>query len=286
MFNTLTNKKIKVRPITRQNGFYKSGHDGHFMFSGTKQVIPAMLNKGGQIVDPFAGVADEDLEIIAKKLSKSVEDFSIYKDEKNFWKGWKENSDWRRGFEVTLDKEEKELDLSDPLDFIAYRVLVTNTDKIAPSWEERYNKGSFKWALVDTEDEVIEKVKSSDKKKQAYKEFGKMEDSDTRLTNFLRVYGVTVPTNASKDWKKAEVDKIIDTNIDNFLRIVEDPDYENRLFILDAVNVKAIKKTGTDEYSLLGGKVMGTMKETIKFIKDPKNQPEVLTIKARLEAKE
>lgn len=286
MFNTLTNKKIKVRPITRQNGFYKPGHDGHFMFSGTKQVIPAMINKGGQIVDPLAGVADEDLEIIAKKLSKSPEDFSIYKDEKNFWKGWKEGSDWRRGFEVTLDREEKELDLSDPLDFIAYRILVTNTDKIAPSWEERYNKGSFKWALVDTEDEVIEKVKSSDKKKQAYKEFGKMEDSDTRLTNFLRVYGVTVPTNASKDWKKAEVDKIIDTNIDNFLRIVQDPDYENRLFILDAVNAKAIKKTGTDEYSLLGGKVMGTMKETIKFIKDPKNQPEVLTIKARLEAKE
>lgn len=285
MFNTLTNKKIKVKPILRENPFYKKGHDGDFMFTGTHQNICAMKSaQSGQIVDPLKGMKEDDIKIIADKLTKKVEDFSIYREDKNYWKGWGTSTgEYLKGFEVYLDKEVKTLDLSDPIDFLSYRVLITNTDKVAPSWNERYNKGSYKWAIVDEEDEVIEKVKASDKRKKAYMEFGKISESETKLTNFLRIYGVNVPTNSTKDWKKAEVDKIIDNDIESFLTIIEDTDYENKLFILDAMNAKAITKIKNDEYALLSGKSIGSMKEAVKYFKDPKNNPELLLIKARLE---
>lgn len=290
MYNTLVEKKIKIKPIHR-NGVVNKDIDGYFNGAKTKLSVP--LTRSGALVDPFQGVDEATIGIIAEKLAMKPADFNVNKKENNFWKNeygeFKGTIDYKKGIEIPLDRTERILDLSNPIDFIEYRVLLANKEVIAPSLAEEKNKGSYKWALVDMDEEVTLKVKSSDKKKDAYKEFGKMEASDTKLRNFLRVYGRTVAKNATKDWMIGEVDGIIENEIDNFLTIVKDADYENRLFILDAVNAKAINKTGADEYSLLGGAKMGkygTMKEAIAFIKDPKNQPEVLTIKARIEAKE
>ncbi len=291
MYNTLVQKKIKVKPIERQGGFHVKGNDGYFMFTGTKLKLSTPVGPTGVLVDPLEGMSLEAIKELADKLSLKPEDFNIYKEEKNFWKhedGPYQGIKYKHGVEVALDKNGIELDLSKPLDFLQYRVLLANKEKIAPSLAEEKNKASYKFALVDEDEEVTVKVKSSDLKKEAYKEFGKLEASENKLRNFLRVYGRVVPKNAKKPWMVAEIDKIVDEDIHNFLAIVQDDDYENRLFILDAVEAKAINKTGVDEYRLLGGAPMGkygNMKEAIAFIKDPKNQPEVLTIKARLEAK-
>lgn len=292
MYNTLVQKKIKIKPVIREGGFHAKGNDGHFMFTGTTAKFCVPLAYNGVLVDPLEGMEPEAIAQLATALAMKPEDFNVNKVEKNFWKheyDGLQGTTYKHGIEVKVDKNEKTLDLSKPLDFLEYRVLLANKETIAPSLAEQKNKGSYRFVLVDEDEEVISRVKSSDKRKEATKAQLRLEESETRLKNFLRVYGRSVPATAKKDWLIAEVDKVVEENMDGFLTIVQDPDYENRLFILDAVQAKAIVKTGADEYSLPGGKKMGktgSMKDAILFIKDPKNQPEVLTIKARLEAKE
>jgi len=292
MYNTLVQKKIKVKPVVREGGFHAKGNDGHFMFTGTAAKLCVPVRPNGVLVDPLEGMSPEAIVELATMLAMKPEDFNVNKKEKNFWKheyDGLQGTSYKKGEEVSVDKNEKTLDLSNPIDFLEYRVLLANTEFVAPTLAEQKEKGSYRFVLVDEDEEVITRVKSSDKRKEATKAQLRLEESETRLKNFLRVYGRTVPATAKKDWLVAEVDKVVEENMDGFLTIVKDPDYENRLFILDAVNAKAIVKTGTDEYSLQGGKKMGktgSMKDAIAFIKDPKNQPEVLTIKARLDAKE
>jgi len=271
----LKNKKIRITPITRQGGWLKPGHDGHFMYTGTtcKLCVPQSAETH-KLVDPLKELTEEEKVKLAKLMAIEVEEFNIYA-KNNYW----------IGYEVKRDKEDSILDLSNPKDLIDYYVLKSNSDIVAPTASEKYEKGTYRFALVDLDEEVVEKRKSSDKKKEAYKALGKMENSDTRLRNFFKVYGTKrVPADATKDWMVAEIDNIIETDITGFLAIVEDSKYDDKILISEALDVKALFKTSKGLYELPGGKIIGTLDETIDFLRDGKNSDILLTIKARIEA--
>ena len=158
-----------------------------------------------------------------------------------------------------------------------------NTVKEDLTYEFYYDpeKGTYKFALVDMDDEVIAKRKSSDKKKEAYKALGKMEASDTKLRNFFKVYGKRVPADATKDWMIGQVDEIIESDIDGFLTIVEDKDYETKLEIQDALDCRALVKKGS-EYELPGGESLGNLEEVISKLKNPKFSEILVTIRSRI----
>ena len=275
MSTALRNKKVRITPISRPGGWLKPGHDGHFMYTGTfvKLCVP-MNATTGKLVDPLEDLTDEEKRQLALKMAIEVEEFNIY-SKNNYW----------IGYEVKRDKEDSLLDLSNPKDLIDYYVLKSNSDTVAPNFTDKYNKGTYRFALVDTDDEIVEKRKVSDKKSQAYRALGKMENSDTRLRNFFKVYGTKkVPADASKDWMVAEIDTIISNDITGFLAIVEDSKYDDKIQIAEAVEVKALYKTSKGTYELPGGKILGTLDETIDFLRDSKNSDVLRTIRARIEA--
>lgn len=269
----LLTKKVRVVPVRRPGGWLPSGHDGDFMYTGTTFKI-GVPKKNGLFVDPLKDLSAAEIEFIAERLNRKPADFNIYSNT-SFW----------ATFEVKLDKNVTILDLSQPIDYLRWKVLLTNSDLIAPSGSQKHEKGTYRFAVIDDDEEVIEKVKKADKKKEAYKELGKMEASDTRLRDFLRVYGISFPLSTTKDWMVAKIEEIIDNNIDEFLTITRDSKFEQKLFVSKALDTKALVKTGKTSYALPGGEEIGrTLEDTINYLFDPKNSDIFYTVKARIEA--
>lgn len=240
----LEDRKIIVKPIIKAGGMNKEDHDGYFMYTGTEIqfVLPYSIKKGRLVTV----LTKEEQAFFEEELD---EDLSIHKKKDNFW----------HSFRIKLRKDEKlmsmgyELDLSDPIDNLKWRVLKEH-DSIAPSWTDRNRKGSYKFALVDMDELVENKAKGTDAKKKAYIWFGGIENSKTKMRNFLRVYGNRPSDGATSDWLIGEIGSLIEDPraLKRVLSIIDDEDFAMKLFIEDAIEAGAIDKR-TRKYYLPGG---------------------------------
>jgi hypothetical protein len=240
----LENRKVILKPIIKPGSPFGKGHDGEFMYTGSviQFVLPYNIKKG-RLENILTA---EEQEYFEEKLDA---DLNIHKKVDNFW----------HTFAITIRKDTKlmdngyELDLSDPVDNLKYRLLKIQP-AVAPNWASRFKRGEYRFALVDDSELVEEKAMNADLKKKAYMFLGKVETSKKKMTDFLRVYGKTPPDDASLDYLKSEIDAIIEDKkeLKKLLKIIEDPNYEMKLFIEDALDCGAItKKQG--KYYLPGG---------------------------------
>jgi hypothetical protein len=277
----LENRVIRLRPIIRAGGMFNKEHDGAFMFTGTsiRFVLPfdARNNKWPKIF--------KDLdEQAAFELLLDV-DLNFYKKENNFWKT----------FQIKITKDENlmkngyKLDLSNPMDALRYRVLQV-LPQIAPSWDVRNHDAQYKFAIVDEQEMESIRSKNVDKKKTAYIFLGKVENSKKKMSDFLRVYGLMPPADASTDWLKGQIDDLIENpkTLNVVLSIINDPNYEIKLLIEDAVLCGAIEKKNK-KYLLPGGDPINsadpTLEGTVAKLITLKNETDdiYLSIKAKVE---
>jgi hypothetical protein len=238
------------------------GHDGEFMYSGTEThfVLPYDIKKGR-----LASIlTSEEQEFFESKLN---EDLNIHKKIDNFWST----------FTVKIRKDDKlmrdgyEMDLSDPIDNLRWRLLKIDSH-VAPSWAERFDRGDYTFALVEENEMIESRARVADKKKDAYMFLGKIEGSTKKMIDFLRVYGKKPSATATVDFLKGEIDKLIEDSktIDNVIAIIKDNDYEMKLFIEDAIEAGAIVRTNR-KYYLQGGDVINendpTLNGTVEQLK-------------------
>lgn len=270
----LINKKIKVEPIIRPGkSWLGTGHDGEFMYTGSIRQYDLPIDKN---TTQFKQILNkEEQEFFEKKLQLKPGALSFYDKENKFWSELK----------IKVSKEGIKLDLSEPMDFLRWKVLLANVKEIAPSQNEKFDKNTYMFMLVDENYQVEERATKANKTKAAYKAYGNLTSSESKMRNFLRVWGKKPSNGATREFMEAEIDKIIEQSLDEFLAIIKDSNYEHRLFIEDALEAKALTKVGRTAYALPGGdKIGGSLQEAIDWIKDPKNSEEVLTIKVRIEA--
>jgi hypothetical protein len=267
----LKNKKIKVVPIRRDTGYLSAGHDGDFLFTGT--FWSTDLRR-----DPITNrlmtiLTREEQEVFEKELNYKPGHLSFYNKDSEFW---------TKTLRVKLDKEGAILNLADPIDFLKYKVLQVSKF-IAPSWDAKYQSGEYKFALVDEDDEIKETVSKGSLIAKAYKHFGKVEDNVEEMQNILRVYGKK-SNSVKKDFLQAEINKLIESDIKQFLAIVEDKSFKTKVFIDKALQIKALDRTANSGYALVGGDEIGrNLQEAVEFLESPRYQDIYLKIKAQIE---
>lgn len=269
----LENRRVKVWPIKRARGLVQDPeHEASFLFGTAINELTVPLDRNGRLKDPLTANEREWFEEYDKELNLEKGDTSI--NGKNMWIGYK----------IQLDKSIRILDLSDPRDYIDYKVLLVNTDKIAPSWAEKDKKATYLYALVDEESEEKEEASRADKMRRAYEHFGRISEDPDEMKKFLRIYGRQVAEDSKVNWLKSQLQDIIDTDLKGYLNVAEDEDYDMKDFINRAIKAGAIIKQ-RNQYKLPGGEVIArSIKELIDYLRANENQDIYIDIESKVEA--
>jgi len=277
---TLPEKKVLVVPVRRKGRWLPDNHEASFLFKHSYfQVVVPKDGRNGELKDPLTKEERDFFESKASGLALEKGDLSTLKRENNYWSN----------FRVKLDKNVLQLDLSNAMDYLRYKVLAVNTEIIAPSAEDKYAKGTYRFAIVEEDYQHEERVKAASEKKTAYKFFGKIDNSPTKMKNFLNVYytqkpgGKQVPPNAKKEFLIAEIEKLIENDLLGFLKLADDKDYDKKVLIFTAQRAGALVREGMT-FKIPDGAVIGdNLQEVITFFDNPANSEEVIKLKARIE---
>lgn len=264
----LRTKKYVVRPIRRQGGWVPPGHDSEFMNDGSKNGYVVPVLPGNILVDPLKDFTLDDRASFAEELGlPDVQSLNTH-TKKNYW----------RGNTVTVDRNGLYLDCTQTMDFVKCLILKSDGENIAPSWAERFDKGTYKFALCEEGEELHDKVSNLEDKKNAYIYLSKMDKSVDKMRDFLYVYYITKkdakrpPVSASVDWLKQELGRIIDDDLQVFLGIANDKEYNIKLLIQKSLEIGALMRD-RHNYSLPGSdRPIGVLEDLISFLDDPKNQ--------------
>lgn len=298
-FNLPVKKEVLVKPIIKKGKWLSEEHSGNFMYDNTRMIITVPINaQTGELVDPLTPEEREFFE--NKKLSGldfNPGDLSVYKksnpktDSYNFWHLFEyriTKNDSVVGDNTVLDK----LNLGKPMDYIKYKVLLANSGNgglCAPDWESRFNQGTYRIAVVDAGYQEEEKASKLDKLGEAYTYIKKISKSHTKMYELLSIYwlenrnAIKPNTDSTVDWLKAEINKLVEKDIDKFLELINS-NYEEKLLIHNGTLCGAISRVGAMFVLADGTPIGNTLAEAIMYFKDERHNEEKLRLIAQIEA--
>lgn len=258
---TLPNKKVKVIPVIKQ-GWLNKDHEAAFLFKHATNRFSVPLNRNGQYINPLTEQEANYLEQ-HPGMSLNKGDLSPYKKVGNFWKEIKG---------IKLDKGELNLDLTNPMDYITYKILLLQKDIIAPSIAEAKMKQSYKYAMVDEDFEDTTKSQKGNLVAEAMGLYVNMKNDHQKLVDTLFILSrARVKPNSKIEFLQGQVTDFALKNPERFIEIMNDKDLSTRILIEKAVSCKAIERKGGIHRSS-GGDLLGTdLQSVVEFLNDKAN---------------
>lgn len=274
---TLPNKTVTIKFIPRVIALAPDADPTHVayggMLSGSTRKFPAPLQKNGTIKNVLTTEEKDYIESITGL------NLSIY------------NGDFWDKFYVTLRKDDSsnKLDLSNPNDYISYKIMMAyGNSYIAPSWSDRDRLTSYMFAITDDSEITTVSNNVFNSKKEAYKEYGKIENKYETLLNVLRLLdNKTISDKTSINVIQNKVLNYVDSEPTKFLSVVLDASFPTKSLLHDAVNAGVIKKSGSryitaDGLELCEQGESAIFSNAIKYLDAPKNQDVRALIEAKL----
>lgn len=282
LINCLRDERVIVRHIPKENSMI--GNNPKHVLSGgmgenaTRTYVVPQL-RSGQLVDVLTKDEKAFLENI---LGLEDNALSIYKVENNYWKS----------FKVTLHKEDNYLDLSEPTDYIKYKVLLANTNAIAPNLDTLQNrpKATYEYVIIASNEESKVNRARISSTMEAYKEFGKIEDNIGVLRVILEtITGRPVSSSMKVDDLAEKVERYVQSDTKLFLKIVQDPMLSTKVLIRDGIEAGVITNRGGQLYLREGNTPLcengePTLSVAAAYLNLPKNQELKLTINTKVNA--
>jgi len=246
----LEDRIVFLRPVPRKSSMVSDpGHKAYFKMEGAADRYCLKTDELTQKkINPFKD--DAEMEYFSKIMG---EDLNPYKANSPFWSG----------FYVTVVKTPelmtvgKKFDLSQPIENLQYKVLLTWKKEIAPDWDSRFN-GEFRYAFVGKDYEEMKVRTQVDEWMTIGQVLGSMQNSLPKMRNFLNVYYQTksrsnmVPEESDAAFLLAELKKIIDIDREGFLSLSEDKYFASKTLIAQAIDKDAVKRKGVGTYTIEG----------------------------------
>ena len=273
--NYLENKKVTVKVIQKYRTGFDKNSDGSTLYTGCKQIYQLPTNQYDRLI-PI--LTEDEQRFFEEKMGLQKGDLSFTNKDKSFWKD----------FRITLDKKGRILDLSNPEDNLAYRVLRV-VNPVANS-KEVINVLQHLFYIETDEEEQDNNSKLADRYEEASRLFASISKTDRKMANVLRVLGKTVTAEANSKWLKAELVKMIEQkakvpgklNMDDFIKTASDPELDIKVFILDAMEIGEVYVDGST-YKLRSNDIIGyDFMQAVSYFNNPKNQQSRLLIEDRV----
>lgn len=285
LINCLRNERVIVRHIPKQSRMVSNPK--HILYGGMAEsakrtfVVPKLSS--GRYVNVLT---DDEKNFLEDIMGLEVNALSIYNKINNFWDDSNDNGISK----VTLAKQDNYLDLSDPEDYIRYKILLANKDLIAPSMKvlEDYPKATYQFVIINEGDETRAAKKGMTTIMQCYAMYGKLEDDVDVLRVIIEtITGATIHPNTKKEFLQTKVNELIQGNSKIFLKIASDPLLQTKVLIKRCVEAGIIAHRGNQYYIRDGNIPMcdngePTLNVASLWINLPKNQEIKFSLEAKL----
>lgn len=276
----LQNKRIIVRHVPKESGMITDPK--HVLYGGmaenaVRYYTTPMLQSG-----KFANVlTNEEKDFLEEEMGLDYNALSIYKKVDNYWEN----------LYVRLTKQDNYLDLRDPEDYIKYKILLANKETIAPSISvlQDFPKATYQFVLIEEGQEASVAKKSMDSVMEAYTKFGEIKNDFYLLKTLIELIdGRPVADNSKLIFLQTKVNNIIQSNVDVFLRTVNDEYIETKVLIKRAISEGIISNRGNylyltrDNRPLCNNNEEPTLSIAAKYLDLPKNQELKFSIQSNL----
>ena len=212
---------------------------------------------------------------------------SIYKKNDNFW----DDSNDIGISQVKLRKQDNYLNLSDPEDYIRYKILLANKDFVAPSLKVLQDtpKATYQFVVIAEGEENKAAKNKMDATMQSYKEFGKIEnDVDTLRVIVETIDGRPLAPNVKLEFLQTKINNLIQADSKLFLKVITDPYLSTKVLIKRSIEAGLISKRGnflylrSDNTPLCDAGEEPTLSIAAKYLNNPKHQELKFTLEAKL----
>lgn len=284
--NCLRNERIIVRHINKPSNLVSNPK--HVLYGGLAEnasrtyTVPR-LSSGG-----FVNVLTNDEKaFLEEELQLEYNALSVHKKTDNFW----DDSNDKGISRVRLLKQDTILDLSDPEDYIRYKILLANKDFIAPSLQllQDAPKASYEYVLISEGDETKAAQKNMSATMMCYKEFGKIEnDIDTLRVIVETIDGRPTAQNVKLEFLQTKVNELIQGDSKLFLKIITDPLLSTKVLIKKSIEAGLISRRGnflylrSDNSPLCETNEEPVLNVAAKYLNNPKHQELKFSLEAKL----
>ena len=274
----LRNQKVEIRFIPKVGRITDKRHVlyGGMADEAVRTYTVPMLRSGAYV----NVLTDSEKAFLEEYMGLEHNALSIHRKNDNYWDN----------FFVSLRKYANYLDLSDPNDYIKYKVLLANKDYIADSLQtlEDRKKATYQYVIVEEGEETSKANRNMSFTMQAYMEFGKIQDDYDTIRVIVEILDGKPVSNKTKiEYLKERINNLIQKDAKIFVRTAQDLLLPTKVLIKKAIEAGIISNRGgllymkNDGTPLCGDNEEPTMNIAAKFLNLPKNQ----TLKFSIESK-
>ncbi len=284
--NCLRNERLIVRHIPKEGGIVTNPK--HILYGGMAEnsivsyVVPRLSS--GMFINVLT---DSEKSFLEEIMGLEYNALSIYKKVDNFWDDSNDNGISK----VRLTKQDNYLNLSDPEDYIRYKILLANKDFIAPSLQSLQDtpKATYKFVIISENEETKTAKDNMSVTMRCYKEFGKIETDIDMLRSIIEIIdGRPTSPSAKLEFLQTRINNLIQANSKMFLRVISDPLLPTKVLIKKAIEAGIISNRGnylylrSDNSPLCENNEEPTLNIAAKYLNAPKRQDIKFSIEAQL----
>lgn len=283
----LRNEKILIKFVPRPTSMVQNPK--HILYGGmaenaTRSFVVPRLNSSGIFKNVLT---DNEKAFLEKAMGLEYNALSIYRKKDNFW----DDSNPMGIGRVTLHKHGNYLNLAIPEDYIKYKILLANSDVIAPSLQalEDRPKATYQFVIVSENAEAATNLSKMDVTMKCYMEYGKVEnDADTLRTIIELLEGRPLAPKTRLDFLQGKVNEHIQRNPRQFLSTIQDELLPAKVLIKKCVEAGIIGKKNdayylrADNTPLCEMNEESTLNNAAKFISSVKRTELKYTLEAKL----
>jgi hypothetical protein len=280
LISCLKNERVIVRFVPKQTGLVSNPK--HILYGGMAEAavrwftLPRLTS--GMFVNPLT---DREKAYLEEIMGLEYNALSIYKKIDNYWDN----------FTVRLTKQDNFLDLSNPDDYIKYKILLANKDYIASSLQEWQDKPkmTYQFVIIQEGEETKNAKKEMNATMQSYMKFGGIQDNPDKLRVIIEtIDGRPLAKTTKLEFLQEKINKLIQADPKLFLRVTEDPYLDTKVLIKKAIEGGLISNRGgmlylkSDGTPLCGDNEEPTLSIAAKFLSTPKRQDLKFSLEAKL----
>lgn len=284
LVNCLRNERVIVRYILKQRRLVTNPK--HVLYGGladtaTRTFCVPKLSSGHYV----NVLTNSEKEFLEDTLGLEKNALSIYKTTNNYWDSGNGHS------EVILGKQDTYLDLSNPNDYIKYKILLANKDTIAPSLQALQDtpKASYQFVIIAEGDEAKAANDEMSIAAKCYVEYGKHQDDFEVLRLVVEtIDGRPVAQNTKIEFLRSKINNLIKSNAKTFYKVISDPLLDTKVLIRQSIEIGTVQQRGTYLYlkegnlPLCNANEEPTLNVAAKFLNVPKHQDILFALQAKL----